>query len=50
MSRGDGKRRRAIQSRKHERERLRDERKKAKLEKRTGAAAAVPDPETVPRS
>jgi hypothetical protein len=39
MSRADGKRKRAIQSRKHERERLRDERKKAKLEKRTGAAA-----------
>lgn len=39
-----GKRQRAIQARKNERVRVRDERKKAKLEKRTGAAAATPAP------
>jgi hypothetical protein len=45
MTRADGKRKRAVQARKAERERLRDERKQAKREKRTGAAAAPPEEE-----
>lgn len=39
-----GKKQRAVQARKAERERLREERKQAKREKRTGGAAA-PEPE-----
>jgi hypothetical protein len=42
MTRADGKRQRAVQARKAERERVRAERKQAKLDKRTGAAAAPP--------
>jgi hypothetical protein len=49
MSRADGKHKRAVQARKAERERVRDVRKQAKLEKRTSAGAPAPGTETLPR-
>ena len=41
MSRAGGGKQRAVKARKAERERIRDERKQAKQQKRTGAAAPV---------
>jgi hypothetical protein len=50
MSRADGKRQLVAQRQKAERERLRAEKKQAKRDKRTGAAAVPPEPRTVLRS
>jgi hypothetical protein len=44
MSRANGKRQRAVQARKAERERLQRAKHQAKLDKRTGAAAPEPEP------